>query len=164
MPFRRNRGPPPNIEKHEIVFSDLAKDASADQSITLAQAVDAASKNLAIEVLVGSRITRLYMELNFAAQIITNPKILHWFVFKSPFGTTIPAPTNYNQTSKRFVIQRGMEMLPMDVGTVFKRILSIKIPRRYQRMGDNDFLIFKYIVTSAELVNVCGFFIYKEIN
>ncbi len=164
MPFRRNRGPPPNIEKHEISFTDLAKDAVLDQSITLAQAVDASSKNLAIEVLVGSRITRLYMELNFAAQDITNPKILHWFVFKSPFGTAIAAPSLYNQNSKRFVIQRGMEMLPKDVGTVFKRILSIKIPKRYQRMGDNDFLVFKYIVTSSELVNVCGFFIYKEIN
>ncbi len=164
MPFRRNRGTPPNIEKHEITFTDLAKDASTDQSVTLVQAVDASTKSAAIDVLVGSRVTRLYMELNFAAQTITNPKVLHWLVFKAPFGTTIGATNLYNQVSKRFVIQRGMEMLPKDVGTVFKRILSIKIPKRYQRMGDNDFLVFKYIVTSAETVNVCGFFIYKEIN
>lgn len=164
MPFRRNRGPPPNIEKHEITFSLLAADRSADTSITIATAVDASSKNLPEEVLVGSRITRLYMELNISADIITNPKILHWLIFKSPFGTTIPAPSTYNQTSKRFIIQRGMEMLPKSASTVYKRIISIKIPKRYQRMGDNDFLIFKMIATSAELTNVCAFFIYKEIN
>ncbi len=164
MPFRRNRGPPPNIEKHEVVFTDLAIDASTEQSITIAQGVDASSKNTDREVLIGSRITRLYMELNVAAQTITNPKVLHWMIFKSPFGTTLPAPSLYNQTSKRFIIQRGMEMLPKDVGTVFKRILSIKIPKRYQRMGDNDFLVFKYIATLAETINICGFFVYKEIN
>ncbi len=164
MPFRRNRGPPPNIEKHEITFTQLAVDASSEQSVTLATAVDASSKNLANEVLVGSRITRLYVELNIAAQTITNPKVLHWLIFKSPFGATIPPPSSYNNTSKRFIIQRGMEMLPSDVGTVFKRILSIKIPKRYQRMGDGDFLVFKFISTLAETVNVCGFFVYKEIN
>ncbi len=161
---RRSRGTPPNIEKHEITFSDLVKDASTDQSITLAQGVDAASKNTSIEVLIGSRITRLYMELNVAAQVITNPKVLHWQIMKVPFGVTVPAASTYNQTSKRFIIQRGMEMLPKDVGTVYKRIISVKIPKRYQRMGDNDFLVFKYVVTSAEAVNVCAFFIYKEIN
>ncbi len=164
MPFRRRSQNQVNIEKHEITFTDLIKDASTDQSVTLAQGVDASTKSAAIDVLIGSRITRLYMELNFAAQTITNPKVLHWLVFKSPFGTAITASNLYNQISKRFIIQRGMEMLPKDVGTVFKRILSIKIPKRYQRMGDNDFLVFKYIVTSAETVNVCGFFIYKEIN
>ncbi len=160
----RNRGPPPNIEKHEIVFSNLVQDASSDQSVTIAQAVDASSKNADIEVLTGSRITRIYLEMNVSANVITNPKIVHWFIYKAPFGTTVPAPSTYNQTSKRFIIQRGMEMLPKDLGTVFKRIISIKVPRRYQRMGDNDFLIFKYIATSAEAINICGFFIYKEIN
>ena len=164
MPFRKNRGPPPNIEKHEVTFTTLATDFSGDTSVTLAQAVDASSKNLASEVLVGSRITRLYMELNVAAETVTNPKVFHWLIFKAPFGTTIPAPSLYNQTSKRFVIQRGMEMLPTNVSTVYKRIISIKIPKRYQRMGDNDFLIFKGICTSAETINVCAFFVYKEIN
>ncbi len=164
MPFRRNRGPPPNIEKHELTFTSLALDNSSEISFTLAQGVDASSKNASNEVLIGSRITRLYMELNVGAQTITNPKVFHWMIFKSPFGVSVPAPSLYNQTSKRFIIQRGMEMLPSDVGTVFKRILSIKIPKRYQRMGDNDFLVFKHIATSAETVNVCAFFVYKEIN
>ncbi len=164
MPFRRNRGPPPNIEKHELSFTSLALDNSSDISFTLAQAVDASSKNLQNEVLVGSRITRVYMELNVGAETLTNPKVFHWLIFKSPFGTTIPAPSLYNQTSKRFIIQRGMEMLPKSNAVVYKRILSIKIPKRYQRMGDNDFLIFKHISTSAESINVCAFFIYKEIN
>ncbi len=164
MVFRRFRGPPPNIEKHELTFSLLATDNSSEVSFTIAQAVDASSKNAANEVLVGSRITRLYMEINVAAETITNPKVFHWLIFKAPFGTTIPAASSYNNTSKRFIIQRGMEMLPSDVGTVYKRIISIKIPKRYQRMGDNDFLIFKHIATSAETINICGFFIYKEIN
>ncbi len=164
MPRFRNRGTPPNIEKHELTFTLLATDNSSEASFTLANAVDASSKNAANEVLIGSRITRLYMELNVAAETITNPKVFHWMIFKSPFGATVPAPNLYNQTSKRMIIQRGMEMLPSDVGTVYKRIISIKIPKRYQRMGDNDFLVFKHIATSAETINICAFFIYKEIN
>ncbi len=164
MVFRRNRGPPPNIEKHELTFSSLALDNSAEISFTLAQGVDASSKNTSSEVLIGSRITRLYMELNVGAETLTNPKVFHWSIVKAPFGTTTPAPSLYNQTSKRFIIQRGMEMLPKSSAVVYKRIISIKIPKRYQRMGDNDFLVFKHIATSAETINVCAFFIYKEIN
>ncbi len=164
MVFRRNRGPPPNIEKHELTFTSLALDNAAEISFTLAQAVDASSKNLPNEVLVGSRITRIYMELNVGPETITNPKVFHWMIFKSPFGTTVPAPSLYNQTSKRFIIQRGMEMLPKNTAVVYKRIISIKVPKRYQRMGDNDFLIFKHIATSSETINVCAFFVYKEIN
>ncbi len=164
MVFRRSRGQPPNIEKHELTFSLLAIDNAAAISFTLAQAVDASSKNLSSEVLIGSRITRLYMELNVGAETLTNPKVFHWTIEKAPFGTVTPAPSLYNQTSKRFVIQRGMEMLPKSNSVVYKRIISIKIPRRYQRMGDNDFLLFKHITTSAETINVCAFFVYKEIN
>ncbi len=160
----RNRGTPPNLEKHEITWSNLAQDASTEISITLATAVDASSKNLSTEVLVGARITRVYLEFHFSANVITNPKVIHWLLFKSPFGTAVPTASTYNNTSKRFVIQRGMEMLPKDVGTVYKRIISVKIPKRYQRMGDGDFLIFKYISTSAEAINACGIAIYKEIN
>ncbi len=104
------------------------------------------------------------MELNVGPETITNPKVFHWMIFKSPFGTTVPAPSLYNQTSKRFIIQRGMEMLPKNTAVVYKRIISIKVPKRYQRMGDNDFLIFKHIATSSETINVCAFFVYKEIN
>ncbi len=164
MPFRRSRGPAPKMEKHEITWSNLAQDASTEQSITIAQAVDPADKNLSTEVLTGSRITRIYLEFHFSANVITNPKVIHWLVFKSPFGSTIGTASTYNNAGKKFIIQRGMEMLPKDLGTVFKRIISIKVPKRYQRMGDNDFLVFKYISTSSEAINACGIGIYKEIN
>ncbi len=59
-------------------------------------------------------------------------------------------------------MKRGMEMLPTNVATVFKRIFVVKIPRVYNRVGDTDQYTFQYIASSSQTINACGIAIYKE--
>jgi len=160
--FRRNVSTIKS-DKHEITWSDLAIDASAVKTKTLAFGVQPGNKNISTEVVIKSRIKFIYLELNFAAETITNPKVLHWFVHFNRSGEVFSVPSLYYQTDRARIIQRGMEMLPKDVSTVFKRIIGIKIPKHLQSIQSDQNLSFSYIVTSAEAVNVCGFAIYKEL-
>ncbi len=163
MPSRfRNSLRPIKSDKHEITWSNLAQDASATTNIALATAVASADKNTATEVEIGSHIKSIYFEFNVAANTITNPKVLHWKVIGNRAGETITAASTYYQADRSRIIKRGMEMLPKDVGTVFKRIFVVRIPRTWQRMQANMSLTFAYVSTSAEPQNLCGFAIYKE--
>ncbi len=125
------------------------------------EGVPSADVNLATEVEVGSIVKWIYLEFHFSAQVITNPKVIHWKLQFIPEGMTTLSPSSYNSGAKSYIIKRGMEMLPKDVGTVFKRIMSVKIPRAYQRVKVNTDLVFEYISTSAETINACGIGIYK---
>ncbi len=166
MPFGRRRGSfaPLKTDKHEITWSNLAQNASAVQAIALAEGVTAADKNISSEVLIGSKITRVYLEFHFSAETVTNPKVIHWKVEKLGANETTTSPATYYQPGRNRILQRGMEMLPKDVSTVFKRIISVKIPRGYQRMGEGETLRFRYISSSTETINACGIAIYKEIK
>ncbi len=159
---RRNFLRPIKTDKHEITWSDLAIDASSVQSKNLAVGTASADKDASEEVEIGSHVKSIYFEINFAAQTITNPKVIHWAVNLARTGETIAIPSLYYQDSRSRILKRGMEMLPKDVGTVYKRIFVVKIPRSYQRMAANTFIQFRYVATLAETVNVCGFAIYKE--
>ncbi len=164
MPFRRRRGPPLITDKHEVTWSDLAIDASSPINKILATVVQPASKNLSTEVGIGSRVNGVYIEVNFAAETITNPKVVHWQVIITRAGQTIAAATAYYQSERSQIIKRGMEMLPKDVGTVYKRIFFAPLPKGSTRMRENSEIIFRYQASSAETINVCGFAIYKELT
>ncbi len=164
MVFRRRGGAPLKTDKHEITWSNLAQNASAVQAIQLARGTVAADKNLGNEVLIGSKITRIYLEFHFSAETTTNPKVIHWKVEKLDANQTTTTPSTYYQLGRNHILQRGMEMLPSDQSTVFKRIVSVKIPRGFQRMGQDESIHFRYISTSAETINACGIAIYKEIK
>ncbi len=155
---------PVNSEKHEVVWKNLIQDASSTIDVDLAIAVDPSSKNISSEVLIGSTVPWIYLEFQFSAEATTNTRIVDWQFVKEPFGTALNIPSSYNGTSKRFVLKRGMEMLPKDVNHVVKRILAVKIPQRIKRMGDADKLVFSYVVSSTATINACGMAIYKEFN
>ncbi len=122
-----------------------------------------AAKDDATECSIGSHVKWIYFEINFAAETITSPKVVHWSVNVTPTGMTTGVPSTYYQQDHAYILKRGMEMLPKDVGTVYKRIFVVKIPKVYQRIKDNSAIVFKYIASSAETINVCGFAIYKEL-
>ncbi len=165
MPFRRgNFLRPIQTKKHEITWSNLAQNASSVQLVDLAIGVEPASANVAAEVLVGANVKSVYLEFHFSSQDVTNPKVIHWCIAKEPFGTNLSVPSLYNQKDRRFIFKRGMEMLPADTSTVFKRIFVVRIPPKFARMGDSDKLFFSYICSSTETINACGIAIYKEIN
>ncbi len=163
MVFRRRQSLRPiKTDKHEVVFTDLAKNASSVQSVNLAVGTPSADKDSATEVEIGSHVKSIYVELNIAAETVTNPKVVHWAINLARTGETIAIPSLYYQDSRSRMLKRGMEMLPKDVATVYKRIFVVRIPRSYQRMAANTFIQFRYIATSTETINICGFFIYKE--
>ncbi len=158
MPFRRNLRPIKS-EKHEQTWSNLAQDASSAITIPIADAKKDPTASTEIEI--GDHIKWIYFEFHFAAQTTTSPKVIHWWVSKRPFSTASGSPAVYDQVDKRMILKRGMEMLPSDLATVFKRIFVVKVPRGMQRFGDTDELEFKYICSSAETINACGIAIFR---
>ncbi len=164
MPFFRRRLAPYKTDKHEITWSNLAQNASAAIVILLATGVTASLKNASTEVLIGSKITGVYLEFHFSAQTVTNPKVIHWIIEKLGANETSTTASSYYQQGRNHILKRGMEMLPADVSTVFKRIIFVRIPRGFQRVGEGENLRFKYQSSSAETINACGFAIYKEVK
>lgn len=159
----RGRSNPVKLDKHEITWSNLAQDASSIQTITLAKGVPVGDKDASTECAVGSHVKRIYLEFHFAAEEITVAKVIHWEIISIPTGLTVGSPATYYNASRARIFQRGMEMLPKDVSTVYKRIISVKVPKIYQRMTENSNLVFRYVSTSTTTINACGIAIYKEI-
>ncbi len=157
---RRNSFRGRKTEKEEVTWSDLSIDAGATQTKSIVKAED--SPTTAGEVEIGDHVNSIYFELNFSAQTITNTKIVHWLVFFNPNAALANAPTSYDTVSKRFILKRGMEMLPKDVGTVIKRIFVVKIPPKFRRIGEADTIQFKYQCSLTETINACGFAIYRH--
>ncbi len=156
------RGPRLKSQKHEITWSNLSQDASAIQRVPIIKGVEAGNVTASDEVTIGNNVRSIYFEFHFSAAQTGNVNVIHWSFVKEPFTTNISGPNLYNQKDKRFIMKRGMEMLPTAVSTVFKRIIPIKIPRVYQRVGDTDQYTFQYVATSTQQINACGIAIYKE--
>ncbi len=160
--FRNRRFAVRKTDKHEITWSNLAQDASSVQVIVLAKGTDSADKNTSSEVEVGSHVRSIYLEFHFSAEVVTNPKVIHWFLVGKRTGETIGTPSTYYSDERSSIFKRGMEMLVGDKSTVFKRIMVVRVPRKLQRMAKNMNLEFRYISTSTQTINACGFAIYKE--
>ncbi len=152
---------PVDSEKKEITWSNLLQDASTTQVIVLAEGTVPSATNAATEVTIGSTIKWIYFEFHFSPAQTGNANVIHWKVSKLPFGTVATVPSTYNQVDKRFILKRGMEMLPTNVSTVFKRIFVVKIPKRIARIGSADKIVFEYVASSTQQINACGIAIYK---
>ncbi len=153
-----------NSVKHELVWKNFSQDASGVQTIVLSLAVEPASVNIASEVSIGSSIKGVYLEFQFSTEGATTTMAIDWYVAKLPFATAIGVPSVYNDPTRRFILKRGMEMLPKNVNTIIKRIIFVRIPPRMSRQGENDELVFRYISSSTVTINTCGFAIYTELK
>ncbi len=163
MVFRRRNLQPIKTDKHEITFSHLGTDFGTGTIIVpLVIGVPSADKNTATECEIGSRVNAIYVEMNIAAETVTNAKILHWSIQGGPEGTTLENPSLYYQGNRAAIIKRGMEMLPKDVGTVYKRVFLVIIPKKFRRITENGFISLLFRGSSTESLNVCGIAIYKE--
>ncbi len=161
---------PIHTEKHEITWSLLGLNASGAQSILIARAVKQPSTSTEMET--GSRLGAIFFETNLNG--VDNSgvvQVVHWAVVKVPSGdgTFIIDPAIYDSNKKRFTFHRGMEMLPEipigSGGTVqTKRIFTVKLPKRFQRMGEDDEVRLVFKSSSASNINFCGIAIYKEIQ
>ncbi len=152
--------------KHENTWSFLGQNASTAQFVTLIEAVE--NPVSANEVDIGSIVKSIFFESNLNGVDNSGAvQIFHWYIMKNPAGGATPAPTTYQSDQKKFILKRGMEMLPEiplgSGGTVqTKRIFALKLPPRLRRFDDGDKLLLGYQSTSASGVNYCGISIYKE--
>ncbi len=160
----RQRYAPLQSDKHEITWSNLSQDAGTSKvNINLITPVQPASKNVSTEVGIGSKVGYLYFEFNLSAQTTGVVKVVHWTVSVTRTGQTQGEPNTYYQPDRSQILKRGMEMLPNSVGTVFKRIFVVKIPKTYQRMRENQTFQLQYKTNTTESLNMCGIVIYKEL-
>ncbi len=163
---------PINSQKHEVTFSDLGVNASSGVTKEIVKGTERGTIDTANsqEVQIGSVVKWIYVEFNLnGIDNSGSAQVIHWMLFKNPAATFSPNPLLYNENTKKHIIKRGMEMLPEiplgSGGTVqTKRIFVVKIPRGMQRIGDDDQIQFIYRSTSASGINICAFFIYKELT
>lgn len=162
---RRLRGKAPiTSDKHEVTWSNLGEDAGTSaKTVNLSNCVQMNAKNASTEVVIGAHVRAIYLEFHFSPAQTGNANVIHWRVEVLPSGLTGSNPNTYYQTDRRFTLKRGMEMLPVNVATVFKRIILVRIPRKYQRQSEGQIIRFRYQASSTQTINACGFAIYKEI-
>ncbi len=164
MPYsRRTRlAAPLKSDKHEVTWSFLSVNASTRQAAVLSTAVQSADKNSSIEVEVGSHVYGIYLEVNFSVEDETNAKIIHWWVKGMLPSQVDTNPSAYYDTQRSQVLKRGMEMVPGAKAVVIKRIIFVKIPKKFSRQSEGMSIEFQFIASSSQIVNVCGFAVYKE--
>ncbi len=152
---------PINSDKKEITWSNLLQDAgTAPINIVIIQAVEISTVNAGFEAGVGARIGSMYFEFHFSAAQTGNANVVHWKIVQIPFQTTITNPNTYYQNDRSKILKRGMEMLPVNVSTVFKRIFTIS-PKMFKRLAQGDTIQFIYQASSTQQINACGFAITK---
>ncbi len=170
MPYSRRRTSlsPIQSEKHEGTWSNLGQNASTTQTIELIDTA-AGEPSAANAIETGSHVKSIYIEFNLNG--VDNSgvvQVFHWLIIKDPSGAfPVLDPATYDTARKRFILKRGMEMLPEiplgSGGTVqTKRVFVVKIPRHMQRFGEADKLILYYKSTSTSGINFCGITIFRE--
>jgi len=163
---RRGIRVPINTLKHETTWSNLAENASAVKTVVLIKATE--SPVVSNEIDIGSVVKGIFFESNLnGVDNSTGAQVFHWYIAKQPSTLVLSDPTTYGSDTKKFILKRGMEMLPEiplgSGGTVqTKRVFALKLPPRYKRFDDGDELVLKYKSTSASGINYCGIVIYKE--
>ncbi len=153
---------PVHSEKQEISWSNLAQNASTTQTVPIIAVAE--NPTATGQINIGSTVRSVFFEFNIAAEQITEAKVLHWIIEKVPGLGTGSDPVVYDAVNKKQILKRGMEMLPKDVSTVFKRVFVLRIPPRLRRFGDGDTLNYKYKSSSTTTINNCGIAIFKEIR
>ncbi len=153
---------PINSDKKERTWSLLGLDAgTADQVVNIITSVSVSTVNADFEAMVGSSIGSMYFEFHFSAAQTGNANVIHWKIVRVPASTTITSPNVYYQLDRSKTLKRGMEMLPVNVSTVFKRIFTIPPGMLKRRLAEGDRIDFIFRASSTQQINACGFAITK---
>ncbi len=154
---------PINSDKKETTWSNLGQNASTVQTVPIITVTSLSATNLGSEASTGSRVRSMYLEFHFSAAQTGNVNVVHWKVVSVPVSTTVSVPNLYYQGDRSKILKRGMEMIPVNVATVFKRIIVIG-PRMFKRLTEGGTISFQYIASSTQTINACGFAITKVIR
>ncbi len=162
MPYNRFRKMHPvNSDKKEQTWSLLGIDAgTAVQTVNIILVTEISTVNAGFEAGVGARIGSMYFEFHFSAAQTGNANVIHWEVVHVPVTATQSSPNTYYQNDRSKILKRGMEMLPTNVSTVFKRIFTIS-PRMFKRLTQGDKIDFRFQASSTQQINACDFAITK---
>ncbi len=159
---------PVKSEKHETTWSNLGENASTVKNVILIF-TPAGEPTTGNQVEVGSTVRSIFLETNLnGVDNSGSVQVFHWCIYKNPAGDfAVIDPSVYDQKHKRFILKRGMEMLPEiplgSGGTVqTKRVFVLRIPPRMSRWGEDDTLVLSYKSSSASNINFCGIAIFKE--
>ncbi len=158
---------PIQSRKHEITWSNIGQDAATSTiRIVLLKGTEAGAITdaTASEIKSGAKLNWIYFEFHFSAAQTGNVNVIHWNIAFEPVGTATQIANAYQQPQRRFIMKRGMEMLPTNVSTVFKRIFTVAIPKKFQRVGIDDEYTFNYQATSTQTINACGIAICRPLN
>ncbi len=154
-----------NRQKHEVTGTFLNTDMTLVNGVTLYTGTASADLNAGNEVGIGSKVFSVYIEFNVSAAETSTPNVFHWqlIYLPAPASATPPIPSLYNQNIKSHILKRGMEMIPVNVSTVIKRIFVVRIPKKYQRTETGAILSFRQIASpGTDNVNFCFFAIFQE--
>ncbi len=102
------------------------------------------------------------MEFHFSAAETGNVNVVHWQVQVQQVGQTGFTANSYYAQHRNQIFKRDMEMLPVNVATVFKRIVVVRVPKKWARVSDGMIIRLIYQASSTQQINACGFAIYKE--
>ncbi len=167
MPRRFSRGNslrPVNRIKH-VVDQQLGLVAAAQQEFTLIESNDDPVLANTNEVLTGSTVNAIYLNVEAYATSTAALANIYMIVGKNP-GTNLAGITPNAvgaSDNKRFVIHQEMKMMEKNTTgnprTIFNGV--IMIPRGYRRMGPNDIIYIRFLAPGVN-ADACFQCHYKE--
>ena len=151
--------------KHYTQFSIFTVTGGAAVSKSVVSAVAPEDVNDADEVVEGSLVKAVYLEL-WVRSATTTGSSGQMVFFKKQAGQADPSTTNmaalHDWTNKKNIFYTTMGLFnDVDADAVVAFKGWIKIPKGKQRMGLGDFLNFTFFAPTIDL-HVCGFATYKE--
>ncbi len=157
---------PINRIKH-VFDTSFSGTAGNTVSTTLVRADDAPALSATEEVLTGSKIYSIYLDVEVATKTTVASAIanIYMIIMKNPGGNLV-APNGAlvgSNDNKKYIIHQEMVMLQNATAgnprTLFKGV--IKLPGAYSRFGPNDTLICNIVAPSVTTIN-CIQCHYKE--
>ncbi len=171
MVFRRQQGlqkylHPVNTIKH-VVDSQLGVIAAAQSKVTIADAVDNPALASPQQVVVGSYVRSLFLNIQVAATGTAALANIYMIIYKNPSNDLVLPNANVIGTSdlKKVVFHQDMTMTEKNTTaisrTLFKGVL--RVPKHMQRMGQDDRIEVQLFAPGVNF-DVCLQSIYKEIR
>ncbi len=157
---------PIHSQKHYVQFPVDQITTATAQNITLCQAVESTVANAAAEVVEGSIVKAIYIELWLQNQGTLGESIVT--LSKNPIDNVSPV---FSQLASLFTYTNKKNILFVHQGLTSNDGVSgpicvikqwFKIPKSKQRFGLGDLLVLSISNTSSNTLNRCGFATYKE--
>jgi len=139
--------------------------AGVRQDFTLVLAVDAPVLANTTNVVTGSKVNAIYLNVEAYARTATALANVYMAVWKNPGGniTFFNPNTVGSNDNKRFVIHQEMKMIERSVNgnprTIFNGV--IVLPRGMRRFGPNDLLNVAFLAPGVD-IDLCVQCHYKE--